>query len=163
MTLQIEFDKTINLLHKNRSSFNVEKLLDIYKTSELTFHCFEGPGLGNEKKHLLDIYEMRAKFETERKNNPHVFGYETMLGNFRKTKHEHICISSFTTEVGSFIAFSDFGKTDLIGVLFSTTTLQNSRDIMNEHRKMVESMGKTVQYDYTANEALFKNGLHLKI
>ena len=107
---------------------------------------------------MLDIYEVRAKIEDDRKDNPHVFGYDTLLPKFRQTKHEHICISDFSTNIGSFIIFSDFDKKDLIGVLFSKTTLQDTRDKMNEHKKMVEATGGIVLYDYTKNENVFVNG-----
>ncbi len=159
MTSQELFDKTIDLLRNKRHDFSFSsKLVDNYETNELTFHCFDELSIGTTKSHLLKVYEARTNFENERKDNPHVFGYDTLLPNFRQTHLEYICISTFTTNIGSFIIFSDFDRQDLIGVLFSKTTLSQIRERMNEHKRLVELTGEKVFYDYAENENVFING-----
>jgi hypothetical protein len=133
--------------------------LDAYNKIELTFFYFEEPSPGTEKEQLLDVYETRADFEKFfRKDNPHVVGYDTLLPNFRKTLHLNICISTIATNFGTFIIFSDFARTDLIGILFSKGTLQEERDTMIAHKTLVESSGDKAKYDYTLNEKRFMNG-----
>jgi hypothetical protein len=156
--LQAEFDKVLNLLKGNKTRFSIEELIDACINSEVTLDYMKEISVGTEKKHLLDIYEIRAKMESELNANQKVIGYDTLLPELQKTKHDHICISVLTTNVGSYIIFSDFDKTDLIGILLSKVTLQDSRSAMAEHKKFVERSGQTVQYDYTANENVFVKG-----
>ena len=107
---------------------------------------------------MLNIYETRFKIENDRKDGRHVFGYDTMLPNLRNTKHESICISDFTTKIGSFIIFSDFNKKDLIGVLFSKTTLQLKSEKMNKLSTEVKASDGEL-YELVQNENIFINGL----
>lgn len=160
MTVQNYFDITIDLLKTQGDAFHPAKtLLDIFDKTELTFFYFEEPSPGTEKGQLLDTYETRADFEKSfRKNHPHVVGYDTLLPNFRRTMHLHICISTVTTDFGTFIIFSDFGRTDLLGILFSKNTLKEKRDKMMAHKMVVESLGDKIRYDYTLNEKIFING-----
>jgi hypothetical protein len=159
MTVQNYFDETIQLLKRNESSSSLaEPLLNIYNSTELTFFYFEQASEGTKKEHLLDVYETRYSFESLRKDNPHVIGYETLLPRFRSTTHQHICISNFSTTIGTFIVFSDFHRTELIGILLSKTTIQDTRGKMDAHKQMVESSGQKVIYDYSLSEKVFVNG-----
>jgi len=159
MTLQALFDTTINLLTRQGHAFvYAMQLLDHFKSATLTFNSFDKPSPGTTKAGLLNIYERREKFEKERQENTHVFGYDTLMPNLRATKQDFICVSSFMTEVGTFIVFSDFDRTELMGCLLTKTLLQQTRDKMNEHKRLVESTGNEVAYDYEQNENVFVNG-----
>lgn len=159
MTTQIEFEKTIHLLEQNRNAFpEIGSLLDLYINSEVTFLNFDNISPGNTKLRILRIYEIRSKIEEDRKDNQHVIGYDKLIPKLRAASYKHICISSFGTRNGTFVVFSDFAKIDLIGVLISKTTLQNTREKMEEHRKMVEAYWGEVDYDYTKNQKVFING-----
>ena len=159
MSLQAQFDTAIALLKKNEGHFAfVNDLLDLYQVSTISFHCFDKSSASTEKPHLLNIYETRFKIENDRKDGRHVFGYDTMLPNLRNTKHESICISDFTTKIGSFIIFSDFNKKDLIGVLFSKTTLQLKSEKMNKLSTEVKASDGEL-YELVQNENIFINGL----
>ena len=162
MTLQTQFDTTIKLLKENEEHFSfISDLLNLYQTSTVSFLCFDKPSRGSEKTHLLNIYETRSEMENNRKGDKYVFGYDTLLPNFRKTKHADICISDFSTEIGSFIILSDFNKKDLIGVLFSKTTLPLQSLKMNKYLVVAKASDNELS-DFIQNENIFVNGL-LKI
>ena len=119
MTLQNQFDFTINLLKANETKYPIIKtLLENYQREELAFSSFDNPSPGTSKDILLKIYEHRSNY-----GGDHVIGYDTLMPIFRKTEHAHICISDFTTLRGSYIVFSDFSRSDILGVLFSKTNL----------------------------------------
>ncbi len=128
LKLQKQFDITIELLRENQHLFPVAaEFLSEYKKIEVDFNCFDDSSSGPSKEHLLRIYEIRGQTEKERAENPHVTGYDTLLPALRQTNHKYVCISDFCTYKGSLMAFSDFDRIDLIGILFSKTTLLEIR------------------------------------
>jgi hypothetical protein len=111
---------------------------------------------------LLSVYKFRARNVDELRLN-HVIGFETLLPELENSAHSYICISEFCTPVGTFIVFSDFSRTDLIGVLFSKTTLKEVKDKKDEHIRMIENFGQSAEHGYTLDENIFLNGqLQLK-
>jgi hypothetical protein len=159
MTVENYFDQTIELIKRNEtSSALAAPLLNIYNNTELTFSHFDQASDGTKKEHLLDIYETRYGFENLRQDSPHLVGYDSLLPGFRSTTYKHICISNFATSLGTFIVFSDFNRTELIGILLSKTTLQDTRGKMDTHKQLVESSGQQVNHNYRLNERVFVNG-----
>lgn len=125
MTTSQNLERTILLLQNNRVSYPVlERLFPIGPEVKTTFWDFDVPSEGTTKEHILDVYQSRAKFEVQRIKVSYppggpIIGYDTLVPSLQKTSFTHICISSFETSTGTLIIFSDFDRTELIGVLFS--------------------------------------------
>ncbi|WP_132051227.1 hypothetical protein [Pseudocnuella soli] len=125
MTTSQNLERTILLLQNNLVNYPIlEDLFPIRPEVKGTFWDFDGPSEGTTKEHILDIYQSRAKFEVQRikvgypPGGP-IIGYDTLVPNLQKTLLTHICISSFEIPSGTFIIFSDFDRTELIGILLS--------------------------------------------
>lgn len=126
MNVQERFDQTVNLLKSFINEFpEITPVIDNYYHTEVQFGFFRNPG--PPKEALLNTYEIRADIEEKRKDNPHVTGYEKLLPRFRATQLEFINVSSFTTETETLLVFSDFGLTDLVGILISKSNLGEYR------------------------------------
>jgi hypothetical protein len=110
------------------------------------------------KEHLLSIYELRGQVENNRKDNPFVFGYDNLLPALRQTKHNNVCISSITTDKGTFIIFSNFDKTDFVGLLKSKRTLTEIQDKYQGQKLYTEQHKQELLYDYDSNKTTFVNG-----
>jgi hypothetical protein len=125
MQYQENLGRTIELLKRHRADFpEVDPIVEV-SLSSVSFFDSEAPSPTTTKEHILDIYEVRASTEAMmqkhniRKESTTVTGYDTLLPRLRATKQENICISDIETPYGSFIIFSDFERTELIGVLVS--------------------------------------------
>ena len=162
MDIQTSFDKLILLIRQTKQDSNfVTELLDICSTAEITYMSFDINGTETTiptKEHLLRIYEIRGQIEKDRQDNPFVFGYDSLLPALRQTKHGHVCISAITSEKGTYVIFTDFNKTDFIGLLKSKQTLTEIRDKYRQHKELVEQSGQELLYDYEANKNVFING-----
>ena len=120
MQHQENLDRTIELLKRHRTDFPEVATLLEGNLSNIYFRDFPEPSSTTTKEHILDIYETRASIERMmRKDNPQVRGYDTLIPRLRATCQKHICISDLETNNGSFIVFTDFYRTELIGVLVS--------------------------------------------
>lgn len=125
MQFQSNLEKTIALLKRHIPDFPEVALLLESNLSPINFFDFAAPSPTTTKEHILDIYEIRASTEAMmqkhsiRKDHSMVAGYDTLLPRLRDTKLEHICVSDIETPYGSCIVFSDFERTELIGVLVS--------------------------------------------
>jgi|GEM_PF-1340992 len=161
MTIQSQFDLTINLLKTHRNSFPIVKgLIDIYNSSEVEFFCFSEASRGTTKENILGAYEIRARIDSKAKDNPFISGYDMLLPHLRETKHEHICISSFLSNIGGFLVFSDFDRQDLIGLLCTKNTLVDMRNRIAENKRKADAGESVPQYNYNESKTLFINGVY---
>ena len=116
--IQERFDETIGLVRRHADSFPlVYQLLELYGQSILVFSFFNKPAVGNSRERILEEYRLRMGLP--RRNNNALPLSPRLLDGLRETKHHHICISTFVSGIGIFRVFSDFGREDLVGVLFS--------------------------------------------
>jgi len=114
--VQERFDLTINLIRNRAECYSfLPDLLRISHSTVLVFSFFNRPSRGNSRQNVLAAYELRAELLTDVCG---IDGYAVLLAALRKAKHEHICISVFTTEAGTFTVFSDFSREDLVGALY---------------------------------------------
>lgn len=154
--MQEDFDKLLKLIEYHDNKIVVE-LLSHCKLDEITYSTFDKESYDNNKLHILDIYETRWYMEQQRPNNQYVFGYEELMPVLKNTKFNNICISSITSQKGSYILFTDDNKTQFIGILKSKRTLGEVREKYSEHKKIVEKFGQDTVYEY--NEIVFINGI----
>ena len=118
--IQEKFNITINLLKRYGECCPfLPELLAIYDTSLLVYSFFDKPSTGNTRKNVLAAYELRAAIKEGCRGGCVVEGYASLLTGLRRTRHAHICVSIFITDVGTFTIFSDFGREEMIGALFS--------------------------------------------
>ena len=121
----MSLEKTIQLLRRFEKDFPQVQPLLLSDLSKVGFYGFELPSPTTTKEHILDIYKVRASTESmmqkhnTRKDNSQVVGYDTLLSRLQNTRHKHICISDIDIADRSYIIFSDFERTELIGVLVS--------------------------------------------
>lgn len=155
--LQNLFDSLISLLSVNTEHRYVQELLMYYPLHEITYGTSatsEGQNSGT-KAHILDIYETRAGLETDlRPDNNFVTGYDQLLPALRESNLTHICISNISTDVGTYIVFSNNSYSDFIGILKSKRTLSEERNGQKEFNSKLPR----VNYDYRAHEHVFING-----
>lgn len=78
--------------------------------------------LDKNKEELLKIYQVREEFERHRKGNEFVTGYDQLMPVLTATSIEKICISSLSSEGGTYIIFTDPDYCELIGILKSKRT-----------------------------------------
>lgn len=115
--IQERFDVTVDLIRGKGGGFPfLQRLLAICDSTVLVFSYFNKPSRGNARPNILATYELRAEFG---RRSAQVLGYSLLLDGLRKTSHEHICVSVFITEAGTFTVFSDFDCKEMIGALFS--------------------------------------------
>lgn len=157
--MQEDFDRLLKLI-ENQNNKIVLELLSYYKSNEITYSTFENDfRIADNKSHILNIYQSRWKFEKQRENNQFVFGYEELIPKLTNTNFNSICISTITSNKGSYIIFTDNNKTEFIGILKSKRTLEEIREKYFNHKKTVEDIGEKVIYDYESNEIIFENGV----
>jgi hypothetical protein len=126
-----DFHVLIQLLsEKKADSKIISDLLQYLPDGEFRYKTFNQSSPGNTKDNILYVYERRAQMESER-DNAFVEGYVELLPALRQTGHEHICISLIDTSKGCYVIFTDFGKSDLIGVLKSKRTLNEIKGHMD--------------------------------
>ena len=129
--VQEKFQKFVELLSKEKeSNVLVDECLN-EKDSDLSFSYFEDSNRPN-KKGILRTYKIRGKYEERRSENPFVVGYDKLLPALTSTKMEKINVSSITTEVGTYIVFSDLNYEEFIGILKSKRTLSEVREKMKD-------------------------------
>ncbi|MGI4790739.1 MAG: hypothetical protein ACRYFS_18060 [Janthinobacterium lividum] len=68
---------------------------------------------------LRGIYRVRAKIN--KNNGSPITGFDELLRQMDAMDDEPICISSFLTSAGRFIAFTDATASKLVGILFTPT------------------------------------------
>lgn len=68
---------------------------------------------------LRAIYRVRAKIN--KNNGDPIAGFDELLRQMDAMDDEPICISSFLTPAGRFIAFTDATASKLVGILFTPT------------------------------------------
>ena len=78
---------------------------------------FHKPSLATRRRNVADAYEVRSIIKQRRENDYSIS--PSLLDQLRDTAHAHICISIFVTDQGVFTIFSDFERTEIIGILFT--------------------------------------------
>ena len=129
--IQEKFQNFIELLTKqNSDNYLISECLSQEK-SDLSFSFFDD-SIKPNKKEILKTYTIRGKLEERRFEHPFVFGYDKLLPALEKTEVEKVNVSSITTEVGTYIIFSDLNYSEFIGILKSKRTLSEVRAKMND-------------------------------
>lgn len=155
--MQKDFDKLLKLIEHQDNKIVIE-LLSHCKKTETTYSTFPKKSCLNNKLQLLSIYRTRWNIEKQRENNQFVYVYKELIPELSATKINDICISSITSEKGSYIIFTDNNKTEFIGILKSKRTLTEIREKYSAHKSLVEKAGEKLIYDYESNEIVFING-----
>jgi hypothetical protein len=150
--IQEEFDSLVSLLELEPDHPFVDEILSLCKIGELTYHAFPAPSAGTTKAHILAVYERRGSMENDRKEDPFVFGYDQLLPSLRSTRHESICIIGIDSDQGHFSIFTDFEKTEIIGILKTKRTLTEIR------QKQVDHLSAGGVDYYKSRETIFING-----
>ncbi|MBS1663266.1 MAG: hypothetical protein JST68_19640 [Bacteroidetes bacterium] len=115
--IQERFDLTMGLIREKGGAFPfLQRLLYVFDSTVLVFSYFNKPSRGNARANILAAYVVRS---SQRLKGAKVLGYPSLLANLRETRHKHICVSVFITEVGTFTVLSDFDCEEIIGSLFS--------------------------------------------
>jgi hypothetical protein len=157
--MEEDFQKLINLLKlKGLGNKIVSEFLDNYLTTELTYSTFDKESSDQNKLSLLDIYETLGKMDVVGDQNQFVSGFDKLLPSLRETLHDNICISTIISNIGSYIVFTDFDKSDLIGILKSKRSLTEVRVKYKHHKKELEQLENQVIYDFDSDEITFLNG-----
>jgi hypothetical protein len=158
MDLQIEFNKTIELLKKNRlESSEINSLVNLCLNSTVTFQSLMDKNSPNTlKENILGMYEFEAKLVKNKESEPITCGYDSLIERLKSTKHKYIAISDFITSDCSFKVFTDFNKKEILGVLVSKTTLQEVRNKIETIKRMIKIQG--VEIDDSKIKNLFING-----
>ena len=154
MDLQQDFDMIINLLKKQENVLVSELLKD--HCYQLAFSTFNNE-TKVKKEELVKIYNSRSDFEKLR-NNKFVLGYETLLPKLTKTCQNYVCISNIINHNGSYMIFTDYAKTEFIGILKSKRTLPEIR----EKYKNEQEFFNNNNYNIKMNVTIFINGLIIK-
>ena len=116
--VQERFDEMIALLRHYGESFPIiYQLLDLCNSSVLIFSHFHKPSLASRRRNVADAYEVRSIIK-QRQENDHSIP-PSLIDQLRGTSYPHICISIFVTDQGVFTVFSDFDRTEIIGVLYT--------------------------------------------
>src|ERR1700736_4604937 len=114
--IQGKFNETIALLRQHEKTFPfLGDLFLICASSVFVFSFFRKPTAGNSKENILDSYELQYKYN----HKGQAYKYRIVLDRLRQTRHLHICVSIFLTQIGTYTIFSNFDRSELIGVLFS--------------------------------------------
>lgn len=151
INMQEQFEREMNLIvqHQATNKIIVELLNHVF-TSEV---CYSNGIVikpkNSNKEYVLGIYEVRGQIEEDRKDNPFVIGYNELLPNLRKTLHEYIDITHITSEKGSYVIFTDYDKTDFIGILKTNRTLAEVRAVTQYNKE---------QHNLKDDEVVFING-----
>jgi len=128
---QEKFQKFIELLSRESDSNDLIVECLNHKDADLSFSFFDDSDRPN-KMSILKTYITRGKLEERRFENPFVLGYDKLLPALTETEIEKINISSITTEVGTYIVFSDLNYDEFIGILKSKSTLSEVRERMKD-------------------------------
>lgn len=116
--IQERYDEMIVLLGRHGESFPItQELLELCRSSVLIFSFFHKPSLASRRRNVADAYEVRSILKELRENDHSIS--PSLIDQLRSTAHPHICISIFVTTQGVFTIFSDFDRTDIIGILFT--------------------------------------------
>ncbi|MBS1659521.1 MAG: hypothetical protein JST68_00580 [Bacteroidetes bacterium] len=120
--IQERFDEMIALLRRYMASSPVIiDLLEISHSSVLTFSYPRKPSASSRKQSVIDAFEIRTiikqSLENEHPTTP------ALLEQLKQTNHDHICVSIFRTGRGVFNIFTDFDRTDLIGIMYFSEEL----------------------------------------
>jgi len=102
------------------------------ENDEVTFSTFHESESKTTTEHILNVYKQRFKMEKKlRPENHFVVGYDKLLPSIEKSKSEFINVSSITSELGTYLIFSDYEYSDFIGILKSKRNLTEVRERMN--------------------------------
>jgi hypothetical protein len=131
------------------------ELLNHYQQNEITFSGAGGNSV--ETLHILQIHNVRESMENARVEK-FVFGYEELMPSLTNCQFDHLKVFDVTTEIGSYIIFTDVDLNTLIGILKSKRTLTEIREKYITHDKLFEENNQKPIYDWRSNETIFING-----
>jgi len=139
MDLQTEFDKTVELLESNRKQIpQINSLIDIL-SQQIAFKTFwNRDSLGNDTRDLITTYELE---EAICNTSSSAFTIKKLLEGLKKTKQRKISKNQFITPINTVFVFTDFEKTELIGILVSNNNLQDEMDKVHKLKELVINVG----------------------
>jgi len=130
---QTYFDKLFELLKKSNQQSELVSECLMMENSELSFSSFNGTESKMEREQILETYRRRSELEKHlRPNNHFVVGYNDLLPSLKKSELNFINVTSITTEVGTFLIFSDYEYSKFLGILKSKRTLSEVREKMKD-------------------------------
>jgi len=142
---QKQFNELFTLLKNTNQQPELISKCVSQENNECTFSSFNGSPSKVEKGHILDVYRNRFDLENKfRPNDNFVIGYKDLIPSLESSKLEFVNVTQITSELGTFLIFSDYEYTEFVGILKSKRTLSEVR----------LKMGNSIYY----KEKIFKNG-----
>jgi hypothetical protein len=121
-----DFNLMISLLNKADLTipFVSDVLIDYSKTNRIAFYTTNNEGEGNSISSLLNVYKRRYNIQLNEKNRT-VFGFKYLLSKLNEHRYEFVCISNICFDSCTYILFSNFEKSDLLGIIKSIRTIDD--------------------------------------
>lgn len=118
MDLQTQFDITHRLLSNNAAKPYVADVLAAV-SDPVQFDFIGEPADWNKTANILSLYELRYQIAKDVRYIEKIEDWERLLTSLRQTKTANVRICSITSAHRSFLLFSDFSDSELLGILNS--------------------------------------------
>lgn len=129
--MQEKFNNLIQLLESIDSKNPLLKECITQKLEELSFSYFSDETYKVGREHIFKIYKIRSTvLPHDKGKEPYIIGYNQLLPKLENSELPYCNVNSLSTQLGTYIIFSDYEYKHYFGILKSKQTLNELRDIM---------------------------------
>jgi hypothetical protein len=144
--LQAKFDHLLNLLKETKDNPLAVQCYDDTE-GEVAFHPKKSSCPAVQT--LLEIYGNTS--------NSHIEGINAFTARLKEMGSETVCAWGVDTENGSYTLYTTADDKKLVGVIKTSRTLKEIRNLYFLQKEALEKIGETPLFDYEVHELTFVN------